>query len=212
MISTLIPARSKSFSLKRTVLKAAGRAPLIPSRACFSPLTTRQVATKLRRSLRKLSLSRSTVCSVVSEYLMPNCLRLLHADILPQNESRRCWIVIKSTSSGVACTSTGTFSSAQRSALAIGPSSPKLGSVMTTPMMSSRWARKRSAHLRAAAKSSTVPKGESSGERRIGLRPSSSKTLRKRAPFLAKFRGEESPVADDNAYCGFFHNVYLAFL
>ena len=30
------------------------------------------------------------MCSVVSEYGMPYCLRLLHADIFPQKLSRRC--------------------------------------------------------------------------------------------------------------------------
>ena len=51
---------------------------------------------------------RRSVCSVVSEYGMPYCVRLLQADILPQKLSRRSRMVIFAGVSGVACTSTGT--------------------------------------------------------------------------------------------------------
>ncbi len=52
-VSTVIPDRSRSFSLNRTVLKAAGRAPIAPIRACRSARTTRQVAANRRRSRSK---------------------------------------------------------------------------------------------------------------------------------------------------------------
>ena len=56
-----MPDRSNSFSLNRTVLNAAGRAPMAPMRAPFRLLTTRQVAANRRRSARKQGLSGATV-------------------------------------------------------------------------------------------------------------------------------------------------------
>ncbi len=176
-VSTLMPARSNSFSLKRTVLKAVGRAPMAPIRAFFSPPMTRQMATKRARSARKLSLSGSTVCSSVRVKGMPYCFKLLQADILPQKESRRLAMVMAVGSSGKAWIRTGTFNSAQRNVLAMARSSPKLGSVTTTPAISSRWALNKSAHFWASDRLSTLPKGVSSGVRAMVLMPSSARTL-----------------------------------
>ncbi len=171
-VSTLMPLSSSSFSLKRTVLKAAGRAPSMPIRALRSPLTTRQVAVKLRRSDLKLALFGSTVCSAVSVYGMPYWDRLLQADILPQNESRRSLIVIRSDVSGKACTSTGTSRPDQRRVSAIGRSSPKLGSVSSMPSMSSRRLLNRSAHFCASFMVWTAPYRVSSGVRQTASMPS----------------------------------------
>ena len=73
------------------------------------------------------------MCDFVSEYEIPYCRRLLHADIFPQQLSRRCAIVIFSGVSGVACTSTGTSRLASRSVSAIARSSPKFAGVTITP-------------------------------------------------------------------------------
>ena len=48
--STEMPAASSSFSLKRTVLNAAGRAPIAPMRRPRSPFTTRQTPRNQSRS------------------------------------------------------------------------------------------------------------------------------------------------------------------
>ena len=99
-VSTEMPACSISFSLKRTVLNAAGRAPRTPTRAFLSPLTIRQVAAKASRSARKESDLGATVCWEVSENLVPYCQRLLHAEIFPQKLSRRPPMSIFPGSSG----------------------------------------------------------------------------------------------------------------
>src|SRR6266568_2948850 len=99
-VSTEMPACSISFSLKRTVLNAAGRAPRTPTRAFLSPLTIRQVAAKASRSARKESDFGATVCWEVSENLAPYCQRLLQTEILPQKLSRRPPISIFPGSSG----------------------------------------------------------------------------------------------------------------
>ena len=156
-VSTEMPARSKSFSLKRTVMKFAGRAPIRPTRASRSPRVTRHVLTNLRRSARKLALFGSTVCRAVSEYLMPYWCRLLQTDILPQNESRRSAGVMWAASSEKAWTSTGTSRPDQRMVLAMARSSPKFGRVTRMPSISSRCALNRSAHFWASATLSTLP-------------------------------------------------------
>ena len=122
-----MPLRSSSFSLYRTVLNAAGRAPSAPKRALRRPATTRHVAMKSCRSSANSAPVGSTVWLRVSVNGMPYCLRLLQADIFPQNESRRSAMVIFPALSGNAWTSTGTFRSAQRRTLAMARSSPKLG-------------------------------------------------------------------------------------
>ena len=158
-----MPLASRIFSLYRTVLKAAGRAPMAPTRALRSPFTTRQTAVNHSRSLRNSSESGASVCSVVSEYGMPYCLRLLHNDILPQKLSRRSAMVMRPALSGVACTSTGTFNPARRSASTIPRSSPKFGSVTTTPSILSRLRANSAAHFLASSRVSTAPYLESSG-------------------------------------------------
>ena len=156
-VSTLMPACSSSFSLKRTVVKLAGRAPMRPIRARRSPRTTRQVAAKSLRSAWKEGRSGSDVCCVVSEKGMPYWRKLLQTLILPQKLSRRWSIVICAGSSGKACTSTGTSRSANLIALATARSSPKLGSVTRMPSIWSRCCLKTSAHKRASASDSMAP-------------------------------------------------------
>ena len=105
---TVMPEACSSFSLARTVWKAAGRAPIAPMRALRRPLATRQTAAKNSRSRAKAGLSSATVCVPVSVKGMPYWRRLLHTEILPQNESRRWAVSSLSKSSSLACTSTGT--------------------------------------------------------------------------------------------------------
>ena len=97
-----MPCDSKIFSLYRTVLKAAGRAPIDPTLRFRNPFTTRHTAANHWRSLANSGESGLSVCRVVMEYGMPYWLRLLQADILPQKLSRRWAIVIFRGSSGVA--------------------------------------------------------------------------------------------------------------
>ena len=52
---------------------------MAPMRRLRSPLTTRQTAANQSRSLANSSESGASVCSVVSEYGMPYCFRLLQA-------------------------------------------------------------------------------------------------------------------------------------
>ncbi len=158
-----MPLRSSSFSLYRTVLNAAGRAPSAPNRALRRPATTRHVAMKSFRSSANSALVGSTVWLRVSVNGMPYCLRLLQADIFPQNESRRSAMVIFPALSGKAWTSTGTFRSAHRRTLEIARSSPKLGSATTTPAIRSRCALNRSAHFAASSSDSTLPNLVSDG-------------------------------------------------
>ena len=115
-----------------------GRAPIAPTRRLRKPLTTRQTPANHCRSLANSGESGLSVCSVVSEYGMPYCLRLLQADILPQKLSRRNAMVILLGSSGVAWISTGTCRSARRKASAMARSSPKFGRVTMMPSMRSR--------------------------------------------------------------------------
>ena len=74
--------------------------------------------------------------------------------------------------------STGTLSPAQRSALATARSSPKLGSVTSTPSISSRWALNRSAHFWASVSDSMAPYLVASTGRVMALMPSDSSTRR----------------------------------
>ena len=66
-VTTETPARSRIFSLNRTVLNAAGRAPRAPSRARRRPRTTRHTAANHSRSARNSGAARPTVCRRVSE-------------------------------------------------------------------------------------------------------------------------------------------------
>src|SRR5579884_1949522 len=175
-VSTVIPARSSSFSLNRTVLNAAGRAPITPTRSPFKPFTTRHVAANILKSSLNPSDPGHTVCSRVSVYRIPYCHRLLHTDIFPQKLSRRPPISIFPASSGYACTSTGTSSPLIRSAFATPRSSPKFGSVTTTPSISSRCRLNNSAHFRASSSVSTAPCFVSSGPRQTTPYPSASST------------------------------------
>ena len=84
------------------MLNAAGRAPIAPMRKLRSPFTTRQTPANHSRSALNSAEPGATVCSFVSEYGIPYCFRLLQADIFPQNESRRCAIVMCDGASGVA--------------------------------------------------------------------------------------------------------------
>jgi len=61
-----MPAVSKMRSEKRTVLKAAGRAPMAPMRRFFRPLTMRQTAENHTRSALNSGEVKVSVCSVVS--------------------------------------------------------------------------------------------------------------------------------------------------
>ncbi len=136
--STVMPLFSSSFSLYRTVLNAAGRAPIAPMRMCFKPFTTRHTPANHWASLLNWGESGASVWSVVSEYGMPYCLRLLQRDILPQKLSRRSAMVMRPGRSGVAWISTGTSRSARRRVSATPRSSPKFGSVTTMPSIVSR--------------------------------------------------------------------------
>ena len=86
-----MPEACRSFSLARMVWKAAGRAPIAPMRARCAG---RRPRGRRRRSTRgraaNSGLSMATVWVAVSVNGMPYCRRLLHTEILPQNESRRC--------------------------------------------------------------------------------------------------------------------------
>ncbi len=88
--TTVMPEAWSSFSLARTVWKAAGRAPMAPMRALRRPLVTRQTLAKCSRSFANAGLSSATVWVAVSVNGMPYCRRLQQTEILPQNESRRC--------------------------------------------------------------------------------------------------------------------------
>ena len=62
---TVIPDAWSSFSLKRTVLKIAGRAPTAPMRAFLKPRTTRHTPRNFARSAWNFgSLGRIVCCSV----------------------------------------------------------------------------------------------------------------------------------------------------
>src|SRR5580658_5867942 len=89
MVVTLMPWRSRIFSEYRTVLKAPGRAPTAPRRTPCTPLTTRQTPRNFCKSAVKPGEDGSDTCLLVSENLMPDCTRLLHTEIFPQNASRR---------------------------------------------------------------------------------------------------------------------------
>src|SRR5579884_1364162 len=78
--------------------------------------------------------------------------------------------------SGYPCTSTGTSSPLIRSAFATPRSSPKFGSVTTTPSISSRCRLNNSAHFRASSSVSTAPCFVSSGPRQTTPYPSASST------------------------------------
>ena len=131
---------------------------------------------------------------------MPYCRRLLQADILPQNESRRSAIVIFPALSGKAWTSTGTFRSAHRSTLAMARSSPKLGSATTTPAIRSRWALNRSAHFVASSSDSTLPNFVSAGPSATTSTPRPFEHVDHRpATGVAEVVGEEAAIADDQA-------------
>ena len=63
-----MPVASRIFSLKRTVLKAAGRAPIDADAQVLQPLDDAAGRGELRRDRRRTRASRgSTVCSLVSE-------------------------------------------------------------------------------------------------------------------------------------------------
>ena len=114
------PLASSSFSLKRTVLNAAGRAPIAPTRRPRRPLhDAADAGEPLAGPARTRRESGASVCSVVSEYGMPYCFRLLQADILPQKLSRRSCDRHRAGVSGVAWIRTGTSRSAMRSVSAI---------------------------------------------------------------------------------------------
>ena len=134
---------------------------------------------------------------------MPYCRRLLQTAIFPQKLSRRSAIVIRAPSSLNAWMRTGTPSSAHRRALAIARSSPKLGSVTTTPSISSRCERKRSAHLRASSRLSIAPYVVAEGSSAT-VRNFSSSSVREhvRAGRLTEMSRKEAPVADDEAEGG----------
>ena len=153
-----------------------------------------------REVLRELRRVGRSVCSVVSEYGMPYCCRLLHDDILPQKLSRRSAIVILPRASGVAWTSTGTSGRPGAACRPSPRSSPKFGSVTMTPSILSRAARNRSAHCFASSRVSTAPCLVCL--RRRG-RPRRSPRLRApRSSPRGRFGqvvGEESAVADDEA-------------
>ena len=117
----------------------------------------RQTAAKRLRSAWNRSESNASVCSAVNEKGRPNCLRLLHTEILPQKLSRRCCCVILPEASGDACTSTGTPRFASRSVSATARSSPKFGSVTITPSIFAALARKSSAQRLASSWVSTAP-------------------------------------------------------
>ena len=136
---------------------------MAPMRRRRRPRATRQTPANQARSFSNTSESGASVCSVVSEYGIPYCVRLLQADILPQKLSRRCAIPILAGVSGVAWISTGTDSPAQRRVLAMARSSPKFGSVTMTPSISAACFLKRSAHKCASASDSMAPWRVSSG-------------------------------------------------
>jgi len=134
----------------------------------------------------------STVWLRVSENGMPYCFRLLQADILPQNESRRSAIVILPALSGNAWTSTGTFKSAHRRTLAMARSSPKLGSATTMPAIRSRCALNRSAHFAASSSDSTLPNFVSAGPRATMSAPAASSTpIMVRRPESQRWSGKK---------------------
>ena len=130
---------------------------MAPMRSLRRPFTTRQTAANQSRSLRNSSEPGASVCSVVSEYGMPYCFRLLHADILPQKLSRRSAMVIRPGVSGVAWISTGTSRPALRRVSAMARSSPKFGSVTMTPSILSLFLRNSSAQRVASARLVMAP-------------------------------------------------------
>src|SRR5437867_440521 len=107
---------------------------------------------------------------------MRYCRRLLQTDIFPQKLSRRSRMVILAPSSLKAWMSTGTSSLAQRNVLATARSSPKFGSVTSTPSISSWCALNKSAHLWASTNDSTAPNRLASTGSVTALIPSSSST------------------------------------
>jgi hypothetical protein len=60
--STVIPVAWRSFSLQRTVRKAAGRVPIWPIRRVRRPLTVRQIAAKRWRSTANSAEETAQVC------------------------------------------------------------------------------------------------------------------------------------------------------
>gem|GEM_PF-4337005 len=175
-VSTAIPARSRSFSLYRTVLKAVGRAPIAPMRVVRRPRTTRQIARKRARSARNSAESGATVWREVRLNRIPYWRRLLQTDILPQNESRRSASVMRLASSGKAWTSTGTSRPEKRIALATAFSSPKLGRVTRIPSMRSACSLKISAQARASWRLSTEPNCRASAGKATTSNPASAST------------------------------------
>src|SRR6266700_3314187 len=67
MVSMEMPLASRIFSLYRTVLNAAGRAPIAPMRNRRKPFTTRHTPRNHSRSRRKMSDCGCSVWSVVNE-------------------------------------------------------------------------------------------------------------------------------------------------
>ena len=136
---------------------------MAPTRRLRNPFTTRQTPANHCKSLANSGESGLSVCSVVIEYAIPYCRRLLHADIFPQKLSRREAMVIFLGSSGVAWISTGTCRFARRNVSAMARSSPKFGNVTITPSIRSRFRLNRSAQRRDSSRVSTAPCLLSSG-------------------------------------------------
>ena len=156
-VSTVIPFASSSFSLYLTVLNAAGRAPIAPIRRFLKPFTIRHTPANHSRSFANSAEPGLSVCCVVIEYGIRYCRKLLHADIFPQKLSRRCVMSICPGVSGVAWINTGTPRFARRNVSAIARSSPKFGSVTTTPSICALFDRNNSAQRFASSNVSTAP-------------------------------------------------------
>ena len=165
---------------------------MAPMRRFRRPFTMRQTPANHSRSFANSTESGLSVCSVVSEYGMLYCRRLLHADILPQKLSRRCVMPIFAGVSGVACTSTGTPNRASRRASTIPRSSPKFGRVTITPSMASRFRRNRSAQRATSARVVTAPHLVSSAPTAMAPYPPFSSTERISArPLSARWSGKK---------------------
>jgi len=122
----------------------------------------------------------------------------------PQKLSRRCAMVIFAGASGVACTSTGTFSRASRSVCQQWPAHRRNSASDTmTPSISSPCERKRSAQRRAVGERFYRAKLAFLRRQAVGLVTLLAEHAQNLlAPVARQHVREKSPVADDDAECG----------
>ena len=211
MVSVEMPARSKSFSLKRTVMKLAGRAPIRPTRAPFSPATTWQVATKSRRSCRNCGLF--GILGVVGGQAVLEAV-LLQVVAGRHLAAERVAAVLDASSCRLRRGRRGRGSARRArtsaSTLAMARSSPKFGSVTSTPMISSRCCLNRSAQLLRVGDAFDAAVGRVIRAERDGLDAFAFEQLEDRlAALLAQVAGEKAPIADNDAKNRLLHVVLL---